>query len=163
MKIQRELISLRSDKPHRLQSLKTIVFRRHGETLEQFYEQPKGKEYLKTFQHYKDILTILNTWFTKSGIVGGVRVTMPCINSRSNLTMLSKNINGVAYGQVEISAALATSRTAPQMTCRFRDIEKNVRLISVINIGGYYPKLLPSQLRHSKASDTLWFKKLQQR
>ena len=69
----------------------------------------------------------------------------------------------VAYGQVEISAALATSRTAPQMTSRFRDIENNVRLISVINIGGYYPKLLPSQLRHSTLSGTLWFKKPQQR
>ena len=32
------------------------------------------------FQYYhKDIHTTLKTWFIKSGIIGGVRVTMPCI------------------------------------------------------------------------------------
>ena len=66
----------------------------------------------------------------------------------------------VAYGQVEISAALASSRIEEQMTSRFRDIEKNVRLISVMHCEDCYPKLLPSQLRHSKASDTLRFNKL---
>ena len=39
--------------------------------------------------------------------------------------MLSKNING-QLEEVEIAAALATSRTAAQMTSRFRDVENHV-------------------------------------
>ena len=31
---------------------------------------------------------------TTSGIIGGIKVTMPCISSRNNPEMLSKNING---------------------------------------------------------------------
>ena len=42
---------------------------------------------------HKDILPVLKTWFIKSGTVGGVRVTVLCITSRSFSKMLSKNIN----------------------------------------------------------------------
>ena len=57
--------------------------------------------------------------------------------------MLSKNKD-----QAEIAAALALSRTAAQLTSRFRDIEKNVEAISVINSEAHSPKLLPCQPRH---------------
>ena len=40
---------------------------------------------------------------------------------------------------------------------------KMSRLISVLNVEDNYRKIVPSQPRHSKLSDTLGFKKLQQR
>ena len=61
----------------------------------------------------------------------------------------------VVCDQVEIAVALA-SRTAVQMTSRFR-------LISVITRQNSYRKTLLCQFGHSKLSDTLWFKNLQQR
>ena len=96
VKICWELGILRSDTLHLLQCLKRIWSPDgHGETGEQFNEQPKGEEYdgeVPVLQH-KDILPVLKTWFIKSGTVGGVRVTVLCITSRSFSKMLSKNIN----------------------------------------------------------------------
>ena len=50
----------------------------------------------------------------------------------------------VAYEQVEIAAALASSRTAAQMTSRVRDVENNVEANFRHNNEDYYPILLPS-------------------
>ena len=68
----------------------------------------------------------------------------------------------VACAQVDLAAALATSRTAAQMTSRFREIEHNVEAKISHQQRGYGPKLLPSQLRQVKLSDTICSKKLQQ-
>ena len=61
----------------------------------------------------------------------------------------------VAYNKVQNAVALATSRTAAQMTSRFRDIENNCEANIVSNRENYCPKFLPSPLSHSKLSDTL--------
>ena len=70
----------------------------------------------------------------------------------------------VTYEQFEIAAALATRHTATHLMSRFRDTEKlRLRLISVMNSKDHHQKLHPSHLSHSKLSDIIWFKKLQQR
>ena len=58
----------------------------------------------------------------------------------------------MVYEGVQIAAALATSRTAAQMTSRFRIMLKRT---SISDREDGCPKLLPSQLSHSKLSDTL--------
>ena len=70
---------------------------------------------------------------------------------RNNSKMLHQNIEG-SYEEVQTAAALSTSRTAAQMTSRFRDIEN---IAEANNWEDNCPKLLPSQLRHSKLSATL--------
>ena len=113
--------------------------------------------------HYnKDIFTILKTWFVKSGIIGRVRVTVPCIISRNIFENAVQEHQRVVYDQVDIAAALGTSRTAAQMTSRFRDIESNVEASfshQQRGLGNFFR--VSSGTR--KLSDTLWFEKLQQR
>ena len=46
------------------------------------------------------------------------------------------------------------------MTYRFRDIDNNVEAEFSLQNDDYFPKFLPTQPRHSKLSDILWFKKL---
>ena len=72
-----------------------MFFRRHGETSEQFHEQPKDEEFMEKFQyHRKVILTILKTSVIESETTGGINVPTPSIVSRNSLWMLFKNTKG---------------------------------------------------------------------
>ena len=47
-----------------------MFFRRHGETWEQFNEQPNDEEYVEKFQyHGQFFFTVLETSFIESGIL----------------------------------------------------------------------------------------------
>ena len=61
-----------------------MFIRLHGETWEQFHEQPKDEEFMEQPQyHRKVILTILKTFVIESA--GGINVPTPSIVSRNSL------------------------------------------------------------------------------
>ena len=78
-----------------------------------------------------------------TGIVGGIRATLLCSSSKSSSKTLLKRLG---YDQVEIAAALATIRTAAQITCRFRDIENNVEADF-----GHQQRVLSSEITRESA------------
>ena len=82
---------------------------------------------MENFQWYnKDILTILNTLCTTSGVIGGTKVTVPCIRKQEQVENDVQEHQRVAYEHVESASALATDRTGAQVTSRSRDTENNV-------------------------------------
>ena len=55
----------------------------------------KSEEYMEKFQYcHKTSLQYSKIWFIKSGVIGGVRGTMPCTSRRNCSKMLSRSING---------------------------------------------------------------------
>ena len=95
-----------------------MLFKWHGETRVRFTEQPKGTQYMEHFQKFrKEFFTVR---CMTSGIIGGIKVTVPWMTSKV------QEHQRTAKEQVEIAAALATSRTAAQMPSRFRDIENKM-------------------------------------
>ena len=82
---------------------------------------------MEKFQYSRtEFLTIRNTWCMASGIIGGVKVTVPCITSRTQLGNAAQEYEREAYKEVKTAAPLATSSTAAQMTSSFRDVENNI-------------------------------------
>ena len=93
-----------------------MVFKRHGETWEQFNEQFKDEEYIGKCQYNrKFFLTILRTTFISSRITA-LRY------QQEQLENAVQEHQWIANEQVGITAAVATSSTAAQVTSRFRDI-----------------------------------------
>ena len=124
MKIEWELTFLSSDKAHLLECLKNKVFRRHGETRDQFSEQPRGEEYMEKFQDYdRDILTILNAVHQVRDF-GRSQSHNALHHQQEQFKHAVQEHQRVTHDQVEIAAAVAPSRTPSQMTSRFRDTEK---------------------------------------
>ena len=76
--------------------------------------------------HNKDIFIKLKTWFIKSGLREESK--LQCLQKQQEqFENVVTEHQRVAYEQVEITAALTTSRKAAQMTSRFRDIEDKTR------------------------------------
>ena len=97
----------------------------------QFTDQPKGRQYMEKFQY--PILP--------QGIPHDTQHLMhdfgdsrnQCYSAlhykREQFEHAAQKHQRVAYEEVQTAAALATSRTAAQMTFRFRDIENNAEAI----------------------------------
>ena len=70
-------------------------------------------------------------------------------NQQEQFETAAQKHQRVAHEEVQTAAALATSRTAAQMTSRFRDIENNAELSDSRSYGRDYAA------RHSPRSGTL--------
>ena len=104
-----------------------MVLSPYGETGEQFIEQPKGEEYMEMFQyHNKDILTTLKNLFHQVRDDWKSQSYRALHYQHEQFEIAVQEQQREAFDQVEIAVALATSRTAVQMTSRFRDIENHV-------------------------------------
>ena len=129
-----------------------------------FTEQPKGTQYMEKFQNlHKDFFAVPDTCFMTSGIIGGIKVTVPCITSRNSSKMLSKNINELLTNKVKLQLLLLRVVQQGTRLPYSETLRTKLRRFSVFSSNDYCPQLLQSQLRHSKFSDNICFKKLQQR
>ena len=135
-----------------LTSLKVMLFKWHGETHVQFTELPTGKQCIfprgipYITQH---VMHDRRNHWRNQGFSALHYQQKPFENAAPY------HLNGVAYEEVRIAAALATSRTAAQMTSRSETLRIMLDRNSVSNREDSCPKLFPSQLRHSNLSDTL--------
>ena len=93
----------------------------------------------------KEFLAIRHTWCMTWGIVGGIKVTVPCITSKNMSNMLPNNINGQLMVKSKLQMLLL--RVVEQRT-RLPDagtLRIMLKRTSVSNREDYCPKVLPSQ------------------
>ena len=94
------------------------------------------------------------------GLLEDIIVTVLCTTCRHKFETVVHEHQSVAYEQVEIAAALGTSRAVEQLPSCFRDIENNAESefqssISRLIVRHYFRV----KLSHSELSDTICFKK----
>ena len=120
-------------------------------------EKPKGTLFFGGFPVPQQGL-LCNTW-----IIGRIqKLQCPAIPAGAIRKCCPMYIG--AYEQVDTAAALATSRTVAHMTSRFRDIENNVEANFRHQQRGLLSEISSESAQApDKLSDTLWFKKQQQR
>ena len=105
MRILRQLKIRSSDKYHPVPE--DYLLQRHGETWEQFDEQPKYDKYMKKFQYdRKCFLTILETSFIESGITEGIKGYDALHHQQEQFDSSVQEHQRVANKQVELAPAM---------------------------------------------------------